>query len=56
MGSITCLLFKEEFSKENIVQYIEEIKNLEYVKESNEESEKIELLDIFNGMLKYLNK
>ena len=53
---LTCLLFKENFSKENIAQYIKEIKNLEYPKESNEENEKIELLDIFNGMLEYLNK
>jgi len=53
---LACLLFKEEFSKENIAQYIKEIKNLEYPKESNEENEKIELLDIFNGMLEYLNK
>ncbi|MCK4376605.1 MAG: hypothetical protein KAV97_00080 [Actinomycetia bacterium] len=53
---LACLLFKEEFSKENIAQYIKEIKNLEYPKESNEENEKIKLLDIFNGMLEHLNK
>ena len=53
---LACLLFKEEFSKENIVQYIKEIKDLKYPKGSNEENEKIELLDIFNGMLEYLNK
>ena len=52
---LACYIF-EEFSKENIAQYIKEIKNLEYPKESNEENEKIELLDIFNGMLEYLNK
>jgi len=52
---LACYIFKE-FSKENIAQYIKEIKNLEYSKESNEENEKIELLDIFNGMLEYLNK
>ncbi len=51
---LACYIFKE-FSKENIAQYIKEIKNLEYPKESNEENEKIELLDIFNGMLEYLN-
>jgi len=53
---LACYLFKKEFSKENIAQYINEIKNLEYPKESNEENEKIELLDIFNRMLEYLNK
>jgi len=52
---LACYIFRE-FSKENIAQYIKEIKNLEYPKESNEENEKIELLDIFNGMLEYLNK
>ena len=53
---LACYLFKKEFSKDNIEKYIKEIKNLEYSKESNEENEKIELLDIFNGMLEYLNK
>ncbi len=53
---LACLLFKEEFSKENIAQYIKEIKDLKYPEGSNEENEKIELLDIFNGMLEYLNK
>ena len=53
---LACLLFKEEFSKENIAQYIKEIKDLKYPEGSNEENEKIELLDIFNGMLDYLNK
>jgi hypothetical protein len=52
---LACYIFKE-FSKENITKYIKEIKNLEYPKESNEENKKIELLDIFNELLEYLNK
>lgn len=52
---LACLLFKKEFSKENLKQYIKEIKDLKYIKGSDEENEKIEWLDIFNGMLKYLN-
>ena len=52
---LACLLFKKEFSKENLKQYIKEIKDLKYPEGSNEENEKIEWLDIFNGMLKYLN-
>ena len=53
---LVSLLFKKDFSKENIAQYIKEIKELKYPEGSNEENEKNELLDIFNGMLEYLNK
>jgi len=53
---LASLLFKEDFSKENIAQYIKEVKELKYPEGSNEENEKNELLDIFNGMLEYLNK
>ncbi|GAH54064.1 unnamed protein product, partial [marine sediment metagenome] len=52
---LACYIF-EEFSKENLKQYIKEIKDLKYPEGSDEENEKIEWLDIFNGMLEYLNK
>ena len=53
---LACFLFKNDFSKENLKQYIKEIKDLNYSKGSNEENEKIELLDLFNEMLEYINK
>jgi len=53
---LACLLFKKEFSKENLKQYIKEIKDLKYPEGSDEENEKIEWSDFFNGMLEYLNK
>jgi hypothetical protein len=52
---LVFLLFKEATSKENLQQYIEEIKNTEYSKDSNEEVEKNELIDVFEKMLRYLN-
>ncbi|MDD3427435.1 MAG: hypothetical protein PHQ76_04270 [Caldisericia bacterium] len=51
---LVFLLFKKIISKENIQQYIEEIECLKYSKDSNEELERNELLDIFKKMSSYL--
>jgi hypothetical protein len=50
---LVWLIFNEVTSKENLQEYIEEIKKLDYSKDSNEEVERNELLDVFEKMLSY---
>ena len=50
------LLFNKATSKENLQEYIEEIKKLDYPKDSNEDVERNELLDVFEKMLSYIDK
>jgi hypothetical protein len=47
------LLFREQFSKDNIEEYIKNLKALKYEKESKEETKRLQLLAIFEEMLKY---
>lgn len=51
-------LFNEPkyFSKQDIEKYIKEIKNLGYAEESNNEKNRLYLLNIFNEMLDYINR
>ncbi len=50
---LTYLLFSNQFSKENLEKYINNLKELEYEKGSKEEYKKLRLLAIFEEMLKY---
>jgi len=53
---LTYLLsFKYQFSKENIEKYIKSLKELKYKAESKEEKKRLELLNIFNEMMKFLD-
>lgn len=52
---LTYLLFPNQFSKENLVKYINDLKELKYDKASKEENKILRLLDIFEAMLKYKN-
>jgi len=53
---LACLLFKDNFSKENLEKYLIMLKELKYKEESKEEKNRLELLNTFNEMLKYLIK
>ncbi len=55
-AELTCLLFKDQFSKENLKKYVEELGKLEYSKDSMEERKRMSLLNIFSGMLEFLNQ
>jgi len=52
---LAYLLFSSQFSKDNLEKYINNLKELKYKKESKEENKRLQLLDIFEGMLKYKN-
>ncbi len=55
---LAYLFFMQQFSKENLEKYIKEIKALkeEYGEDSKEERKRLELLDIFKGMEKYIEE
>lgn len=55
---LACFLFNKTFSKENIEEYIKELKGLEaeYSKDSNEERKRLRLYNIFSEMLKVLKE
>jgi len=50
---LAYLLFSNQFSKDNIEKYINNLKELKYDKESKEENKRLRLLGIFEEMLKY---
>lgn len=50
---LAYLLFPDEFLKENLEKYINDLKKLKYDKESKEEYKRLQLLAIFEEMLKY---
>lgn len=52
---LTYLLFSNQFSKKNLEEYINNLKELKYNKESKEENKRLELLAIFEEMLIYKN-
>ena len=53
---LACLLFKEKFSKDNLEKYIKSLKELdpEYKKDPDKEKKRLELLNTFREMLKFL--
>jgi len=51
---LACLLFKEHFSKENLEKYVKSLQELKYKEDSEKENKRIELLNTFNEMLKFL--
>lgn len=53
--SIFNLFFVEPISKENLKEYIEELKSLKYSNNSKEEIERIELLEEFEKMINHLD-
>jgi hypothetical protein len=53
LGSV---LFNEQFSKESLQKYMEELDKLEYQKDSEKEHKRKSLLHIFSGMLEFLNR
>lgn len=53
---LAYLLFKKQFSKENLDKYIKALKYLEYPKESTKEDKRITLLNIFTKITKYIEK
>jgi hypothetical protein len=55
---LACLLFREQFSKENLEKYIKSLKELEpeYKEEPEKEKKRLYLLYAFNKMLKFLIK
>jgi len=52
---LTYLLFKDQFSKENLGKYIKSLKELKYKEEPKKENKRLRLLDAFNEMLKFLD-
>lgn len=50
---LAYLLFPSEFTKENLKQYINNLKELKYDVKSEEEYKRLKLLDLFEKMLKY---
>ncbi len=55
---LACLLFREQFSKENLEKYIKSLKELEpeYKEEPEKEKKRLYFLYAFNKMLKFLIK
>jgi len=55
---LAWLLFREQFSKENLEKYIKSLKELEpeYKEDFEKENKRLRLLNVFNEMLKFLNK
>ena len=51
---LTYLLFKDQFSKENLEKYIKSLKELKYKEEPKKEKKRLELLNTFREMLKFL--
>ena len=53
---LAYLLFKKEFSKENLEKYIKSLRELEpeYKEDSEKEKKRLRLLNTFNEMLKFL--
>jgi len=51
---LTDLLFKQEFAKDKVEKYVEDLKELRYEKNTLEEHQRWILLDFFNKMLKFL--
>lgn len=50
---LAYLLFPDQFSRENLEKYINDLEELKYDKGSKEEKKRLRLLDIFKKMLKY---
>ena len=50
---LTYLLFKDQFSKENLEKYIKSLKDLKYEEEPKIEKKRLELLNVFNEMIKF---
>ena len=53
---LTYLLFKDQFSKENLEKYIKSLKELKYEKEPKKENKRLRLLNTFKEMLKFLSE
>jgi len=49
---LACLLFKEKFSKDNLEKYIKSLQELKYKENPEKENRRLELLNIFNEMMK----
>lgn len=53
---LAYLLFKKQFSRDNLEKHIESLKNLKYQKESEEEKKRLGLLKIFTKMLDFVRE
>jgi hypothetical protein len=53
---LTFYLFKEKFSKENLINYIEELERLKYNEDTSEERKRLSLLDVFKNMLEFMSE
>jgi len=53
---LAYLLFKEQFSRDNLEKHIESLKNLKYQEESEEEEKRIRLLNIFTEMIDFVRE
>jgi hypothetical protein len=53
---LAFMLFKDQFSKDNLQKYLEELGKLKYQEDSEEEHKRLSLLNIFSEMLKFLNQ
>jgi len=51
-----CYIFRDQFSKEDLQKYLEELNKIEYQKDSDEEHKRMKLLNIFSGMLEFLDQ
>jgi len=52
---LAYLLFKENFSKENLDKYIKSLQELKYKENSEKEIKRLELINILNEMMKFLD-
>jgi hypothetical protein len=55
-SELTYLLFKDQFSKDTLQNYIQELEKLKYPKNSEEDRKRLALLNIFSDMLGFLNQ
>jgi hypothetical protein len=55
-SELTCLLFRDQFSKENLQKYLEELATLKYQEDPEEERKRLILLNIFSEMLVFLER
>lgn len=55
-SELTYLLFKDQFSKDNLQNYIQKLEKLKYPENSEEHRKRLTLLNIFSDMLGFLNQ
>jgi len=53
---LALYLFKEQLSKNNLENLLKELEKFKYGKETQEERKRLQLLDIFKGMLEFMSK